>query len=294
MYFGSVRFFKNLILLAIIILIAVPTALAFSFYFSLQEQKEAVAALQQELMERDKAAEALTGVGGDISYQSLYPDFYAPEDYHATVNKDNVIYLTFDDGPSANTDKILDILKEQEVKATFFVNGRTNEKDLARMKRIVEEGHTIGMHSYSHNYTKVYASVEAFLDDMYPIFVQIKETTGETPIIFRFPGGSINSYNAAIYKEILAEMIRRGFVPWDWNISAQDSVTKSISSSQIIENVTKRAANVTRGAVLLHDSATKKTTANAVEDIIIRLKSMGFELDRLTPEIKPILFTYKE
>ena len=129
---------------------------------------------------------------------------------------------------------------------------------------------------------------------MYPIFAQIKETTGETPVIFRFPGGSINSYNAPIYQEIIAEMIRRGFVPWDWNISAQDSVTKRITSAQIVENVTNHAASVTRGAVLMHDSVTKTTTANAVEDIIKRLKTMGFELDKLTPEIKPILFTYKE
>ncbi len=294
MYFGSVRFFKNLILVAIIIFIAIPTWFAFSFHRELKELKAETADLRLELEERDNVAKTLAGTSNDFPYQSLYPDFYAPEGYRATEVKDNVIYLTFDDGPSANTDKILDVLAKEEVKATFFVTGRTNEKDLARMKRIVTEGHTIGMHSYSHNYAKIYNSVEDFLDDMYPIFAQIKETTGETPVIFRFPGGSINSYNAPIYQEIIAEMIRRGFVPWDWNISAQDSVTKRITSAQIVENVTDRAASVTRGAVLMHDSVTKTTTANAVEDIIKRLKTMGFELDKLTPEIKPILFTYKE
>ena len=230
----------------------------------------------------------------DLPYQSLYPDFYAPEGYHASLIKDDVIYLTFDDGPSANTDRILDVLKQEEVKATFFVTGRTNTTDLERMKRIVAEGHTIGMHSYSHNYTKIYSSVEAFLDDMYPIFMQIKETTGETPVIFRFPGGSINAYNGDIYQEIIAEMMRRGFVPWDWNISAQDATAKKVTSAQITANVTARAAKVNRGVVLMHDSAAKTATASAVKNIIRELKNKGFTLDKITPELKPIVFPYKD
>lgn len=294
MYFGSVRFFKNLILLAVIILIAVPTAFSFSFYFDIREQKATIASLREQLAEKDKLTEAFSKNEEDLPYQSLYPDFYAPEGYHATDSKDKVIYLTFDDGPSANTDRILDVLKQEGVKATFFVTGRTSETDLQRMKRIVAEGHTIGMHSYSHNYTKIYSSVEAFLDDMYPIFVQIKETTGETPVVFRFPGGSINAYNGDIYQEIIAEMIRRGFVPWDWNISAQDATAKKVTSAQIIANVTGRAAKVNRGVVLMHDSAAKTATAGAVKNMIHQLKDMGFTLDKITPELKPIIFPYKD
>lgn len=294
MYFGSVRFFKNLILFTVVLLIAVPTAFTFSFYFDLQEQKEMIASLQEQLAEKEKLAEVFTKNEGDLSYQDLYPDFYAPQGYHASESKNGVIYLTFDDGPSANTDRILDVLKQEEVKATFFVTGRANNTDLERMKRIVAEGHTIGMHSYSHNYTKIYSSVEAFLDDMYPIFVQIKETTGETPVIFRFPGGSINAYNGDIYQEIIAEMIRRGFVPWDWNISAQDATEKKVTSAQITANVTGKAAKVNRGVVLMHDSAAKTATAGAIKNIIKQLKSMGFTLEKITPELKPIMFPYKD
>ena len=294
MYFGSVRFFKNLILIAVVILIAVPTGFSFSFYFDIKEQKATIASLQEQLAEREKLAEMFTKNEEDLPYQSLYPDFYAPEGYHASLIKDDVIYLTFDDGPSANTDRILDVLKQEEVKATFFVTGRTNTTDLERMKRIVAEGHTIGMHSYSHNYTKRYSSVEAFLDDMYPIFMQIKETTGETPVIFRFPGGSINAYNGDIYQEIIAEMMRRGFVPWDWNISAQDATAKKVTSAQITANVTARATKVNRGVVLMHDSAAKTATASAVKNIIRELKNKGFTLDKITPELKPIVFPYKD
>ena len=294
MYFGSVRFFKNLILLAVVILIAVPTAFSFSFYFDIKEQKATIASLQEQLAEREKLAEVFTKNEKDLPYQSLYPDFYAPQGYHASESKDKVIYLTFDDGPSANTDRILDVLKQENVKATFFVTGRSSDVDLQRMRRIVAEGHAIGMHSYSHNYTKIYSSVEAFLDDMYPIYMQIKETTGEAPVIFRFPGGSINAYNGNIYQEIIAEMIRRGFVPWDWNISAQDATAKKINSAQITANVTGKAARVSRGVVLMHDSAAKTATAGAVKNMIHQLKDMGFSLEKITPELKPIVFPYND
>lgn len=294
MYFGSVRFFKNLILLVMIILIITPTVFAFHFYFDLQEQKAELAALKKKLPD-DFGEEAGDGAeNAELPYQSLYPDFYAPEEYHATQNTKGVIYLTFDDGPSHNTDKILKTLAEQDVKATFFVTGKTSEADLERMRDIVAQGHAIGMHSYSHNYNKIYNSVEDFLDDMYLIYNQIKDTTGEAPVLFRFPGGSINSYNGGIYREITAEMIRRGFVPWDWNLSAQDSVTAKITSAQITANIMGQAQHINRGVVLMHDSAAKNATAGSVESVIKGLRAKGFTFDKLTPELKPVLFSYKE
>lgn len=158
-------------------------------------------------------------------YQLLYEDFYAPQPYNATERAEKTIYLTFDDGPSDRTDEILEVLAEKNVKATFFVIGQSSEKNLERMRRIVEEGHTIGMHSFSHDYAAVYTSVESFLDEFYRNFIQIQETTHTTPTVFRFPGGSINGYDGAFYQEILSEMIRRGFVPFDWNISSEDAAS---------------------------------------------------------------------
>lgn len=224
-------------------------------------------------------------------YAELYPDFYAPQELDAQSVPSGVVYLTFDDGPSPRTDEILATLAREEVKATFFVVGQTKEENLQRMRDIVDQGHTIAMHSYSHNYKKIYASVEAFLDDMYQIFVQIRDTTGVTPTFFRFPGGSVNAYNYGIYQDIMAEMLRRGFVPCDWNMSAQDATKTPLAPEEIVSNILNSAGR-SRGIALMHDSAARTTTAQALPEIIRQLRERGFQLDRLTPDIKPILFSY--
>lgn len=252
-----------------------------------QQQSERLAALEAQVAAAAAATTSTTSAGG---YQALYPDFYAPQTYSATSSPDNTAYLTFDDGPSGNTDIILQTLQEENVKATFFVVGTDDAGNLARMRRIVQEGHTIGMHSYSHSYKKIYASVEAFLKDMYQVFNLIKDTTGVTPTCFRFPGGSINSYNKAVYKDIKAEMIRRGFVPYDWNVSSGDASTTKYTPEQLTGYVLNGIGSKSRIIVLMHDSSSKENTAQAVRQIIIGIREKGFIFAPLDYQTKPILF----
>lgn len=251
-----------------------------------QQQSERLAALEAQVAAA-AATTATTSAGG---YQALYPDFYAPQTYSANSAPNKTAYLTFDDGPSGNTDIILQTLQEENVKATFFVVGTDNADNLARMRRIVQEGHTIGMHSYSHSYKKIYASVEAFLKDMYQVFNLIKDTTGVTPTCFRFPGGSINSYNKAVYKDIKAEMIRRGFVPYDWNVSSGDASTTKYTPEQLTGHVLNGIGSKSRIIVLMHDSSSKENTAQAVRQIIIGIREKGFIFAPLDYQTKPILF----
>lgn len=251
-----------------------------------QQQSERLAALEAQVAAA-AATTATTSAGG---YQALYPDFYAPQTYSANSAPNKTAYLTFDDGPSGNTDIILQTLQEENVKATFFVVGTDNADNLARMRRIVQEGHTIGMHSYSHSYKKIYASVEAFLKDMYQVFNLIKDTTGVTPTCFRFPGGSINSYNKAVYKDIKAEMIRRGFVPYDWNVSSGDASTTKYTPEQLTGYVLNGIGSKSRIIVLMHDSSSKENTAQAVRQIIIGIREKGFIFAPLDYQTKPILF----
>ena len=251
-----------------------------------QQQSERLAALEAQVA----AAAATTSTTSAGGYQALYPDFYAPQTYSATSSPDNTAYLTFDDGPSGNTDIILQTLQEENVKATFFVVGTDNADNLARMRRIVQEGHTIGMHSYSHSYKKIYASVEAFLKDMYQVFNLIKDTTGVTPTCFRFPGGSINSFNKAVYKDIKAEMIRRGFVPYDWNVSSGDASTTKYTPEQLTGHVLNGIGSKSRIIVLMHDSSSKENTAQAVRQIIIGIREKRFIFAPLDYQTKPILF----
>lgn len=292
-YFGSVRFFKNMILAVVIIAITIPTVISIV-------QKGKINRLTRELAQytekvEDPQSPAVLGLEVEAQdYQTLYPDFYAPQALSATESVEKSAFLTFDDGPSENTDIILDTLAEKGVKATFFVTGQTSNANLERMRRMVDEGHTIGMHTYSHNYEKIYLSVEEYLADMYQIFQLVKETTGVTPTCFRFPGGSVNSYNMRVYQEIIAEMLRRGFVPYDWNVSSGDASGIDYAPSQIVSNVLDGAEGKKRCFVLMHDTAEKDSTAAAVGEMIDGLQQLGFTLDKLTYQTKPTLFGYLE
>lgn len=298
-YFGSVRFFKNMILLCVIVLIMVPSIFVFRYKAISEQERQYIELLETEAQMREfEQLSAETVAQSDFvpehpAYQDLYPDFYAPQPLNATERTEKTIYLTFDDGPSERTDEILKILKDKDVKATFFVIGQSDEADLQRMRDIVAAGHTIGMHSYTHNYTQIYSSVEAYLEDMYQIFVQIRETTGETPTVFRFPGGSINAYNRGIYRELIAEMLRRGFVPCDWNLSGGDATGTPAPATEIIRSVVGPAADVTRGFVLMHDAQAKKTTVEALGIVIDRLTELGFTFEKLTPQTMPVLYGYQ-
>jgi len=303
-YFGSVRFFKNLILAAVLILIITPWFFVADLAVKYAQTKENLEytrqMLESSLMGTSDdlpSGENLYGGGGINAqvpyYQELYPDFYAPQALSLTEYNENTIYLTFDDGPSPRTPEILQILEEKDVKATFFVVGQTDEESYQWMRDIVNSGHTLGMHTYSHKYNVIYDSVESYLDDMYKIFSQIKEVTGTTPTVFRFAGGSVNAYNTGINQEIISEMMRRGFVPYDWNISSEDAATKPPAAATIVNNVVSQSQKVNRGVVLMHDSDYKYTTVQALPDMIDYLKEEGFSFSKITPQTQPVLFAYR-
>ncbi len=226
-------------------------------------------------------------------YASLYPDLYA-EDPPAAFKEDNgTIYLTFDDGPSKNTEDILYILDRYNIKATFFFCGGTSEEAKARMKAVADAGHTIGIHSISHDYEKIYESVESYLADFNETYNCVYEATGVKPQIFRFPGGSINNYNRFTYMQIIAEMTRRGFVYYDWNVSGEDA-TKGADWTSIYNNVLTGIENnsADRAIVLLHDSEDKYATVTVLEDVIDALLAKGYTFGQLDPSVKPVTFSY--
>lgn len=223
----------------------------------------------------------------NIDYTKLYPDLYCvrPE---TQITPNKTIFLTFDDGPSDRTSEILKILNESDIKATFFVTGNASAKGKALMKQIVDEGHTIAIHTYTHEFKKIYSSVEAFLDDFNKIYNLIYENTGIKPTIFRFPGGSKNNFNKNNYKEIIAEMKRRGFDYFDWNLSVGDAVSRKLTPTQkCINNVLNFSKNCNHGVVLMHDAKPKTTTVEALPHIINGLKEQGFTFDKLSNKIDP-------
>ena len=318
-YLGSVLFFKHVLLAAVIVLIAVPTVLALCLHSGLRSERARTDLLAEQLAASEAAREQLasqppaadpagtepkgedpdgqsmaTPIGEAPEYTKLYPDLYVdPVDY-GSEDIENSAYLTFDDGPSARTDEILAILDKYGIKATFFVVGTPTEEGLQRMRNIVEAGHTIAIHSYTHNYQQIYASVEAYLDDFYQMYCQIVEATGVKPQIFRFPGGSINSYNGTVYMDIIAEMTRRGFVYFDWNAANGDAASRQIlPASTLAENALASVGVRRRAVILMHDSASKTTTVEALETIIKGYLEGGYTFLPLTAETKPVIFGYR-
>lgn len=201
--------------------------------------------------------------------------------------------MTFDDGPSSSTSAILDLLQNEEIKATFFVNGKTSLAAVSSLKRIASEGHTIGMHSYSHQYRIIYASVENFIEDLYKNYLYIKNSTGTAPNLLRFPGGSINTYNIKNYKLMTAEVLRRGFIYCDWNVSGGDTI-KDAKASDIASNVIN-GVRVSWGPaiVLLHDNGNSELLL-ALPRIIQTLKADGYHFSALNNRIQPPMFVYPE
>ena len=269
------------------------------------ESEEFISFVEKYISENPKAfPQASEGPGsppsaptGDNSaeYTKLYPDLYA-ESYPEGFKEDNgTIYLTFDDGPSKNTMDIINILGRYDIKATFFFNGGTDETTMERMKAVADAGHSIGVHSVSHDYEKVYESVESYLEDFNATYNCIYEATGVKPQIFRFPGGSINNYNRFVYMQIIAEMTRRGFIYYDWNVSGEDAVHGADWTS-IYNNVMTGIRNnsADRAIVLLHDSDDKYATVTVLEDVIDALLREGYSFGQIDKSVKPVTFSYTD
>ena len=216
------------------------------------------------------------------NYMDMYPDMYVESVKPVILLEERQkAYLTFDDGPSHITKDIIDVLKEYQVKATFFILGSTmKEEEKEYLKQMVEDGHTIGIHTFSHNYKEIYSSVEAFLEDFYEDYKLIYDITGVQVNIFRFPWGSYNLYNKGIRDELIEEMERRGFTYYDWNVSAEDSVGNP-TEYRIKQNVLKDLSRYKQPIILMHDSAINRLTARILPDIIKEMQDKGYVFDTL-------------
>ena len=200
-------------------------------------------------------------------------------------NENGIIYLTFDDGPSSTiTGAILDILKEEGVPATFFVIHHSSELDYL-IKREHSEGHTVGLHSYTHNYAHVYQSTSNYFQDLENIQAKIKRITGETSRIIRFPGGSSNTiskrYQLGIMSELTKEVVNQGYHYFDWNVGSGDA-GEVRSSNEVYQNVISGLSRNRSNVILMHDFENNYYTLNALRDIIQYGKDNGYQFQRIT------------
>ena len=188
------------------------------------------------------------------------------------------VYLTFEDGPSDNTGEILDILAQYDVKATFFVVGKEDEESQALYQRIVDEGHTLGMHSYSNKYSQIYQSDEAFEEDFERLRDELYQVTGVNSIYYRFPGGSSNQISNVPMSDFIHYLNEQGIIYYDWNVSAGDAASNAFSAEEIVANVMDDVVKYKTSVVLLHDASDKSTTVDALAPLIEALNEMGAEI----------------
>lgn len=212
------------------------------------------------------------------------------ENKTTTSNGKSIAYLTFDDGPSSITNSVLDILKKYNVKATFFVinSGSYNKTTL---QREVNEGHTIGLHAYDHNYAIAYKDDNSYLDGIDKLRAKVKADTGFDSHYIRFPGGSSNTiskrYSKGIMSRITKTAKQRGYKYYDWNVD-DDDAGSARTADDCYNNVVKELRPNRSNIVLMHDFGTNKKILEALPRIIEYCQKNGYTMlpiDDNTPEI---------
>lgn len=233
---------------------------------------------------KEKDREILTG---EIFQEKLAVS--VAEGIESYVNP-KVIYLTFDDGPSTTyTNQVLDILKAKDIKATFFVVGENVRKNPETARRIVAEGHAIGIHCNWHDYSRVYESIDSYLADFEAAYQIVLETTGVETRLFRFPGGSLSIHNREHLAGLIEEMENRGYIYYDWNVSIDDTVNNT-EPEQLIENAVSGVRDRSKVILLAHDIVPK--TVSCLDELLNELAAQypEYRMEVLTPEVEPVQF----
>lgn len=302
-----VRMLKRLILISLVLAILLPILLCIVLFVRMHGLEKQLSTLQGTVAELAQLqAESLSEKSPDAlsaeSVQEEQPDADTTQQEVENMTDTEAmtgdtepsepvrkVYLTFDDGPSENTADILDILAAYDVKATFFVNGKEGEWAEEAYQRIVDEGHTLGMHSYTHRYEEIYASTDAFLADMHRLQDYLYNVTGVKTMYYRFPGGSSNSVDGVGIRKLIQCLQEEGVVYYDWNISSQDATGVRYTSEELVENCMGSIEKYETAIVLLHDAAGKDTTVEALPMLIERIQSMDHtELLPITDETVPV------
>lgn len=200
-------------------------------------------------------------------------------------------YLTFDDGPTyVVTNALLNVLKKENVKATFFVVGKEIEGKESILQRIHNEGHSIGLHTYSHNFKKIYRSTEVFIEEMKKTSNKIEEITGSAPKIIRFPGGSSKHLNAST----LEELHKNNFKVYDWNVNVCDGINPNLSASQLVKNSQVIKGNKDVAIILLHCNFNNKNTIKALPEIIKYYIDLGYEFKTISEDTPEYYYKFRK
>jgi len=250
-------------------------------YLAYKEQAEQAQKKQEELeeLEKEKIKEMLPQLTdeGKANLANIY---------HSETKR---VFLTFDDGPSQTvTPKVLDTLKSEKIKATFFLLGSRVELEPDIVKREYEEGHYLASHGYSHVYSQIYSSPQSVLDEYNKCISAIRNAIGQpeyNPHLFRYPGGYWGGKYASVKKEALQLLEQNDILHIDWNALTSDAAGAK-TTEEFISELDKTVPKHNSVVVLMHDAGNKTATANALPTIIKYFRDQGFEFENFYSIIK--------
>ncbi|OPJ62743.1 polysaccharide deacetylase family protein [Clostridium oryzae] len=207
-----------------------------------------------------------------------------------SANYDKVIYLTFDDGPSSTTNTILDILDDNDIKATFFIIGCKIKGNENVIRRIKKEGHSIGLHSYTHKCRKIYSDKEDFIKEMYMTRDALCKITGEKYNVIRFPSGSKGHLN-----ENMLEILHLcNFRTYDWNMSVSDGINYKIPPYRLFREATSKKKKPNTIFMLMHCDQPNKNTCEALQNIIDYYRNDGYTFQAIKDETREFYFPFSK
>jgi len=282
---------KRGIIIAVVCSILIPIVMCICLLFkvnSMQKQIDTLYLMKLEKKQMEMVAsqsEELEQSQAELLVDELPQTSEASEEEQ---NQKKRVYLTFDDGPSSNTEAILDVLEEYNVKASFFVVGKEDDASMEMYRRIVEDGHTLGMHSFSHQYSTIYQSVESFSQDLENLQSLLKSATGKEITLYRFPGGSSNKVSNIGMEEFIRYLKEKDIVYYDWNVSSGDATSQELEPEEVVQNVLSDVKLYKNSVVLMHDGANKENTVRALPEMIEKLREMDVEFLPITDETNPI------
>lgn len=301
---------KKLIIAGIIIMFIIPVVMCgilIAMYIKtnkeLKSVKKELASIEENIT-TERVPIIITESPSDVTPTDVTTELVQPEVLEDTteetteepaVSNGKKVYLTFDDGPSERTGEVLKILDEKGVKATFFVIHTPLEQDYHFYNEIVEDGHTLAMHSYTHAYSEVYASMDSYKKDVLDLQDFLKEQTGVSVRYYRFPGGSSNTLSDVPMQDMIKFLDEQNITYFDWNAQNNDASSKKQTADQVLKKALDDIhSNKGDTILLMHDSVSHDETVAALPLLIDQLKSEGYEICPITDETKPIQHVKRE
>lgn len=286
------RSFFPLLFIVSILLAVIFCILSIVQTAQLQQAQQQLSHAQTQIVRMQKDMHILNKKYKDVSSQLAIKQTLS---ITKPTSDQKIAYLTFDDGPSKNTNLLLQTLQQANVKATFFVIGLNCQKYPDAIKAEQAEGDTVGIHSWTHEYPYIYANMNNFKQDFTELRDYLNQQLGAIPTVCRFPGGTNNTVSKRYTKEpVMQEAVTwvksLGIRPVDWDADAGDADIPIPTKDQIVQHVIREVGHKTDPVILMHDFGNRTSTIEAIPEIVQQLKASGYSFGTLSAATPATLF----